>query len=144
MDQSRKKIVDSLLQLKDAGAITADAAATVGGSAQVLDMGGGHLGDNAKVVIDISAAEVDTGNELYEIKVQGTNTAAFGGTDIVDLIVIRLGDAAVLAGASDLTTGRYVIPFSLTQGDTTYRYIRAYTDVTGTTPSINYTAFVSK
>jgi hypothetical protein len=38
--------------------------------------------------------------------------------------------------------GRYELPFSNEINGTTYRYARAYTNVSGTTPSINYTAYI--
>lgn len=141
--QNRQKIFDALCEMKDAGLVAASAAAQVDSADKVFDTGGGWT--EGTLVVNVTAAEVDTGDELYTIKLQGTNTAAFGGTDIVDLVTMPLGDAAVLVGDADLGAGRYIMPFYNMLDDTIYQYLRLYTVVAGTIASgINYTAFLSK
>ena len=63
------------LRLKDAGLIAADAAALVGGSAQVLDLGAQRF--DGRVVVDASAIEVGTGDERYDVHWQLSNSATF-------------------------------------------------------------------
>lgn len=135
---NRAKTYDANLSLQTAGLVAASAAGTT-----VVDVGGGFT--NGIVVCNITAVEVDTGDELYTISLQGTNTAAFGGTDIVDLCMFKLGDAAVLPGASDLTTGIVTMHFCNEFLSTVYRYLRLYITIAGTIATgINFSAFLTK
>lgn len=132
---------DSATLLKDAGAVTADAAGTVGGSAQILDVGQARL--NGHAVIDVSAIDITTGDEGYTLKMQGSSSSTFA-SDVVQLAALQLGDSTVTGNSADTTTGRFELPFTNEQDGVIYRYVRIYTDVAGTTPSINYTARLVK
>ena len=125
-----KAIFDNLLLLKDAGAIVASGAATVAGQARVLDLGTGMI--EGKMVIDSSAVDVADANETYRVALQGCNAIGFG-SNVVEL-----------ASADMKATGRREVPFTNEQGATRYRYMRLFTTVSGTTPSINSTAFLTK
>lgn len=147
---SHNRIFDSLLQLKDAGAITASAAAQVGGSNKILDLGATLPTSNqpvaevnADVVIDVSAVDVSSTNETYTIHVQGSNSSSFA-SGIANLASLELnytptGGADVVAAV-----GRHLMRFTNWKNGTLYRYIRLYTVCGGTTPSINYTGFLAK
>lgn len=135
---NRQKIYDSELLLNSAGLVAASAAGS-----EVIDTGGGFT--DGVIITDVSAIEVDTGDELYTFSLQGTNTAAFGGTDIVDLVMFNMGDAAVLVGDADLGIGRVVTPFRNQFQETVYRYLRIYLTIAGTiVTGINYTCYLSK
>ncbi|PVE25429.1 hypothetical protein DC522_05915 [Microvirga sp. KLBC 81] len=131
---------DKLLQLKDAGAVAASAAAQVGGSNQILDMGAARF--DAVARINVSAITVGADN-AYDIIVQGSNSATFA-SGIENLASLNLGNTAVRdGGAQTSTTGIYELPVTNEQADTVYRYVRIYTKVAGTTPSINFDAFLT-
>jgi hypothetical protein len=144
-DTTRRSFTyDAALLLKDAGLVAASAAATVGGSAAaaVMDFGTSYV--NGTVVIDLTAVEIDTGNEKYEIIVQGSNSSTFA-SGIENLASLDLGAASSgrYNAAQDTTTGRYELLFQNVQNDTQYRYVRLYTFVSGTIATgINYKAFV--
>ncbi len=121
---------DNLMLLKDAGAVTADGAATVASVARVLDLGLARM--DAKVILDASAIDTTTGDETYRVSLQGCAAIGFGSG------VVELG--SVLMTAAE----RKEIHFSNVAGGTTYQYVRIYTDVGGTTPSLNFTAFIAK
>lgn len=128
--------------LKDAGAITADAAAQVGGQAQILDLGPARM--DAVVVVDVTAIDISSADENYRLVLQGSNSPTFA-SGIQNLAVLELGaTAARPGGAADSLVGRYELMAANEQADVTFRYCRMYTDVTGTTPSINYTAFMTE
>ncbi|TCR64690.1 hypothetical protein [Bosea sp. BK604] len=134
---------DALLQLKDAGAITSSAAAQVGGQAKILDMGAGRF--DGTVVVNVSAIDIVSNDEEYNIIIQGSNSSSFA-SGIENLAMLNLGATEVRdGGAQDSVPGQYEIGVTNEQADTVYRYIRAYTFIAGssTTPSINYTAFLS-
>lgn len=132
---------DKLLQLKDAGAITASAAAQVGGSAQILDMGPARF--DAVVRINVTAIDVSSADEAYDIVVQGSNSSTFA-SGVENLASLNLGATAARdGGAQNSGTGIYELPATNEQADTVYRYIRLYTKCAGTTPSINYDAFLT-
>jgi len=133
-------VQDSGLVLKAAGLIAASAAV-----ATVLDLGDHPA--RGDVVVDVTALEIASNDEIYDIVVQGSTVAAFAtDTAIRDLASITLCAAEVQRTDSnmDSTTGRYVIPFTNTADGTVYRYIRLYTVVAGTIATgINYSAFLS-
>ena len=134
---------DYQLRLKDAGLVAADAAAQVGGADKILDLGGAHRVDG-RVIIDVTAIEVASGNELYRIKTQFSSSATFASA-VIGGPEIALGDSSVLIGESaDSVVGRYELPFCNEINGTVFRYMRLYTDVSGTIATgINYTADVT-
>lgn len=145
--QRRSYSLDATQILKDAGAITASAAAQVGGAAKVLDTQGGNSSTVAAVyrgilLIDISAIDVSSNDEIYDIIVQGSDSATFA-SGIENLAQLNLGAAATRDGGAGVSlVGRYELPFINEQAGLAYRYLRAYTKAAGTTPSINYVATV--
>lgn len=136
---------DAALQLKDAGLVAASAAAQVAAAAQVINLGAAvpFLG---VVVIDVTAIEVDTGDETYEIQLQGSNSSTFAGTAAQDLAVMKLGHLTPLAGGLNTSViGRYELPFINVQADTAYQYLRLFTRVVGTIATgINYKAYIGR
>lgn len=130
-------------RMKDAGLVAASAAAQVGGVDRILDVGAARL--DARVIVDTTAVEVDTGNELYQVVVQGSNSATFADT-IVTLGEQRFGDSSVTLESVDTpAAGRREIAFANEQNGTIYRYIRVYTIVAGTIATgINYVANLVK
>lgn len=133
---------DALLQLKDAGAISSDAAAQVASADKILTVGDEAIGGD--FVVDVSAMDATTGDEMYHILLQGSNSSSFA-SGIVNLALVSLGGATTQLGAKGAVTGltRYSVPFKNVFGGTRYAYLRAYTDVGGTSPSINYVASLS-
>lgn len=142
----RSYTFDAALQLKDAGLIASSAAALVASAAQVLDVGASPFAGVA--VIDASAIEIGSNDEVFTIIIQGSNSPTFAGTAAVDLAAMRLGSAGGKASgeaADAVGGGRYELLFVNVQADTVYRYIRAYTLVVGTIATgINYKAFVGR
>lgn len=139
----RGRTFDTLLEMKDAGLVAASAAATVSAAAKIIDVGEGEM--LGELVVDISAIEVDTGDELYSIVVQGSDVSDFstGSPDIQELCCLNVGDATQLSGNTDTTTGRYLVPFRNWKNDKVYRYLRVYTTVAGTIATgINYKAYI--
>lgn len=140
MTKRNSQTYDNLMLLKDAGAVTATAAAQVGGVARVLDLGANTAGANlaggarmqAKVVIDVSALDVADANETYRVALEGCNAIGFG-SGVVELASV------LLTGA-----GRDTMPFDNQIGDTVYQFVRIKHTIGGTTPSVNYTAFIAK
>jgi hypothetical protein len=134
---------DYNLRLKDAGAITASAAAQVGGSDKILDMGASRF--DGRVIIDTTAIEVDTGNELYQVVVQGSTSPTFA-SGIVTLGEQRFGDSSVtLEDVDSVEAQRREIAFTNEVNGTVYRYVRVYTIIAGTIATgINYTANLVK
>ena len=140
---------DATTALKDAGAVTASGAATVSSVAREVDLGaslptsGQSVMMWAAAVIDVTAIDVSSGDELYNIVIEGCNTSGFGSGEIAPLAILCLGHSSKIigAGATSSVTGRYVVPFFNSAHGTVFRYVRAYHEISGTSPSINYTAF---
>lgn len=127
--------------LSDAGAITASAAALVSSVAKILDVGAARL--DGVVVVDVSAIDISSTDERYQLIIQGSNSSSFA-SGIENLATLDLGATASRGGgAQNSTVGRYEIHVTNEQNDTVYRYMRLYRLLSGTTPSINSTAFLT-
>lgn len=134
---------DYNLRLKDAGLVAASAAAQVGGVDKIIDLGAGRI--DARVIVDTTAVEVDSGNELYQVVVQGSSSATFA-SGIVTLGEQRFGDSSVTLETVDTpAAARREIAFCNEVNGTLYRYLRVYTIVAGTIATgINYVANMVK
>lgn len=129
---------DAGLQLKDAGAITASAAGTVSAAAAVRDLGSAHV--SGDWVVDVATRKVSAGDERYTVCLEGCNTQDFSAQPIVPLAIMAMGHSSVIvgAGATNSALGVWNMPFRNEQGGTVYRYVRAYVEIAGTSPSFDY------
>lgn len=134
---------DSDLEFKDAGLVAASAAATVDSAAKIIDVGTGLF--RGCMLFDVSALEIASNDELYDIVIQGSPDSTFGtATNIADLAAINLSAAEVKRTDcnKDDAVGRYKLYFDNEQNGTFYPYLRVYTVVAGAIATgINYTAF---
>lgn len=134
---------DSDLEFKDAGLVAASAAATVDGAAKIVDVGTGLF--RGCMLFDVSALEIASNDEIYDIVIQGSPDSTFGtATNIADLAAINLSAAEVKRTDcnKDDAVGRYKLYFDNEQNGTFYQYLRVYTVVAGAIATgINYTAF---
>lgn len=131
--------VDTLLSMKAAGAITSDTA-----DSNIIDTGAGPGQVLEGVyVIDITAIDIASGDETYSLRLEGSNSSSFA-SGVVTLAATLVGKgSAIVTNGADQQTGRIMLPFRNDKLGTVYRYLRAYTDVTGTTPSIDYISRLS-
>ena len=131
---------DKELQLRaDGAAITATET-----SSTILDLGAGLL--DAYVVFDVTALDVTTGDESYKFMLEFSPDAAFGTAGNIRVVAqLHIGGATATSpnGAAD-AIGRFVLPFRNERNGTTYRYARLYTLIAGTSPSIDFGAFIAK
>src|SRR5690606_35958655 len=128
--QNRQYAWDAELEMKDAGLVASSDAAQVDGSDKILTVGDAVF--KGVCVVDVSAIEIASNDELYIICVQGSTSATFA-SDVQNLAALPLGATEVNpGGAIDSTTGRYEIPFINEQDGVTYPYLRVYTYVDGT------------
>jgi len=137
------KTFDANLEMKDAGLVASSAAATVDSAARILDLGLGLV--EGDVIIDVSACEVASGDEVYNIGFQVSSSASFA-SDIYEVATLILGDAAAIPGDVDMVEGRYVLPVkNIIFNGTEKRYARLYTTIAGTIATgINYSAYLAK
>jgi hypothetical protein len=135
---------DAALQLKDAYLVETSAAAQVASANKIVDIGEGNV--DAKVVVDVTAIEIASNDERYDIILQGSTSATFASV-IQDLATFSLGAHEVLAGDVDSTTGRYVFGFTNEANNVRYRYVRLFTVISGAIAGgggINFTAYIAK
>lgn len=112
--------------------------------ATILDIGNGKV--EGYLIADVTALDVATGDEAYTLMLEGSPDAAFGtAANITVLAMQRIGGAtgATPVGTADVA-GRFAIPFRNERNGTTFRYVRLYTLIAGTTPSITFSAFLAK
>ncbi len=144
MPLTRGYMFDKELQLADgAAAITASGVTQVDGSAASLDLGAAANG-SGDLVVDVSAIDITTGDESYELLLQGSSNSDFS-SDVQTIARGKLGDSSTLGTGvdADSVVGRHVIPFHNDVAQTTsYQYLRLAVVVAGTTPSITLSAFV--
>jgi hypothetical protein len=140
---ARTYTFDSQTQLSDeTGAITASAAGQVGGSAKVIDWGLNTRVD-AQAIIDISAIDIASGDELYTFLIQGSSVSNFA-SNVQNLAAVNFGKTAVRpGGAIDSLVGRYEIGFTNEQAGVMYQYCRLFRVLAGTSPSITSTVWTS-
>lgn len=135
-------MIDTNLELKDAGLVASSAAGQVGGSDKILDLGQAKVAGN--LILDVTAIEIASNDEIYKISLQGSSSATFADT-IEDLASIELGAKEVLDGDQDSTTGRYAVPITNERNGTIFRYVREYCEVAGAVATgINFTARLEK
>lgn len=129
---------DTALVLHDGTAVTADG----NGSEGILDLGAGAY--RGLVVLDVSALDIVGNDELYEVHLEGSNSATHA-SGVVDLARIHIGPNETLTGNVDTddAPGKFYVPFVNERGGTEYRYVRLRFDVTGATASITTTAFIT-
>lgn len=133
---------DGDLVMKDAGIVAADAAATVDGSAAVLDLGDHRM--DGRVILDVTAIEVASNDELFLVIAQFSDSATFA-SGIFNGPNMGLGAFEVTKQSADTVVGRYELPCSNEINGTTYRYMRLWTECIGSVATgINYSAFLTK
>jgi hypothetical protein len=148
----RNATIDTLLELEDgAGAFTASAAGS-----DILDMGATNVGHNndagpgrvtGDIMIDVTAMDIVSNDEIYDIVLQGSPDALFDtAANVQELAAISLGcsEAKRTDSDKDDVIGRYKIPVRNEFMETVYRYLRLYVVAAGTTPSITFTAYFVK
>lgn len=135
--QNLDRLFDAELQFKDLVAVTTSGAAQVSGSDKIIDTGGGFF--EGDMVIDITAMDVATGDEVYNIHVQGSSSATFS-SGLASIIKFECGDATQIASDVDITTGRFILPFNNQVGETIYQYLRVFTTLDAASSSITYEA----
>lgn len=137
---------DAELEFKDAYLVAASAVAKVDDSAQVVKLGTGLF--VGKMIIDVSALEIASNDEIYDIVIVGAADAAgTTKTTTAELAALNLSAAEVKRTDcnKDDGTGRYVIYFDNEHDGTYYEYAYIYTVVAGTIATgINYTAWATK
>lgn len=125
---------DTALVLKAAGLLAASADGTI------LDLGSGFV--EGDVVIDLSACEIATGDEIYTVSIEASNVAAMTSGSVC-LGKKVFGNLVVPMDAALSASGRYVIPFRNEENGTLYRYVRLSTLVAGIIATgINFSAFI--
>lgn len=135
-------MIDSTHILKDAGLVAADAAGTVDGDAKIVNLGAGLV--EGKMIVDVTAIEIASNDEVYKISLQGSSSATFA-SNIEDLAELTLGALEAVGGDVDSTVGRYQVPFRTEKNGVIYPYVRLYTDVAGTIAAgIDFGAHLSR
>jgi hypothetical protein len=127
---------DANLSLKAAGLLAASH------DEAILDLGNGLV--DGYIVIDLSACEIGSGDEIYTVSLEGSNVAAMTSGSVC-LAKKVFGNLVVPMDAALSAAGRYVIPFRNEEGGTLYRYVRLSTLIAGNIATgINFAAFIAK
>lgn len=145
--------LDDDLALKTAGAVTATGSgASLAGGVASLDIGGAaNSYQRFAVVIDWTACDADSGNEFYQVLIEGSTTTGFATT--YRLANFAFGDSSVNGQPTDTPpSGRKVLfldnhaLISASDGNSfiACRYIRLSMSVSGAGVStgMNLTAHV--
>jgi len=135
-------IVDTSLQLHDGTLIAADGA----GSGGILNLGVGEV--TGLVVIDATAVEVASGDEIYYIGLEFSSSATFASAvhpgPFIGIGNNGIADSLLDNGSADRGVGRYTLPFNNVVNGTAYQYCRLYVHVAGTIATgIAFTAYIT-
>lgn len=126
---------DAATVLKAAGLIAASA------DGAILDLGEGLF--DGFLVLDVSAIEVASGDEIYTVSVEGSSVAAM--TSLSVCLAKKVLGNIVVPMDSPTGIGRFVVPFRNEENGVLKRYIRLSTLVAGTIATgINFSAFLAK
>ena len=126
--------------LKDAGAVTSSGYGEVDSSPKAVNLGDGLIRGN--LVIDISEVKITDKDESYTINLMGGNDSNFNSE--VSLCSKEIGAHGVLEGSVDAKLSRVVLPFMNEERGIVYPYVRVRHVISGTSPSINYSARLEK
>jgi len=110
----------------------------------IVDLGAGLV--EGHLILDVTTQDATTGDEAYTFMLEGSPDAGFGtASNITVLAMQRTGGAtgATPLGTAD-TTGRYTVPFRNERNGVTFRYVRLYTLLAGTTPILAFTGWLAK
>lgn len=135
---------DALLELKDAGAVTVtNTAGTVASVARVLDIGDAFF--DGALQISISAIKVSAADEVYTVVLQASDSPTFA-SNVVNIATAVFGKATPAGLGADTVPGFAAsLPINGSfNGTSTGRYLRIMTRVAGTSPSINFKAWITR
>ena len=132
---------DVNLQLKDAGLVAASAAGQVDSTDKIINLGPGLV--EGEMVVDVTAIEIASNDEFYQIALQGSSESDFADA-FEELAILELGAKEVLGGDQDSTIGRYRVPFRTERNGTIYPYVRVYSTCSGSIATgINFSAWLT-
>ncbi len=131
-----QRTYDAALVLKAAGLI----AATANG-ALILDLGPGLI--RGDLVMDVTAVEIATGDEIYTVSVECSNDATMASGSVCVARKV-FGNLVAPMDAALSAAGRYVMPVRNEEAGDVYRYMRLQITVAGTVATgINFSAFLA-
>lgn len=133
---------DADLLLKAQALVAASAAGSL-----IVDTGGAVF--RGELIINVTALEIASANEFYDVVLQGSPDSGFGTAgNIVELAQRSYGaKAGRITDADKDDAAAFVDNFPVTNvyAGTPYRYLRIYTRVAGTVATgINYSARLSQ
>lgn len=100
---------------------------------QQVDLGGGLW--EGCLILDISALDLSTDDQTYQLLFQGSNDPAFADGNV--LLEINLSQDSLTVAPVSVPT---IISF---RGATSFRYLQLYAQLGGTTPSITLSAWLA-
>lgn len=128
---------DRNLAFSDGVTLTATGNIQFAAADVIIDTLGGRM--DGVLVINVSAIDVSSGNEAYQIILQGSNDSGFA-SGIENLAQTDMGHASVRLGGASASSivGVHEMPFTNNRAGVEYRYLRVRVVAAGTTPSITF------
>jgi hypothetical protein len=134
--------LDALTKFGEDVTMTATGNFQIAAADVVLKIGKGR--QDMALVVDVSALDTASGDELYSLLLQGCSVNSFSGQPIENLAHLELGHTSVRkGGARTSPIGRYAIPVS-NDLISEYEFVRLRLVAAGTSPSITCTAWLSE
>lgn len=96
------------------------------------------------LVVNVETCKVSAGNELYTLRMIGSNVADRSDGQI--LATLELGDAGTIPIETvDTVAGQqFIVRFRTERNETKFRYVDLHLDVAGTSPSTSFGAYLTK
>lgn len=141
--------LDTANYLHDSAAKTATFAGEVSGAAKIIDLGVNKKFLQARLVLDLTALDLTTGDEAYTVQLQYSDNTSFNDAGLVQSrVLFRFGAATASTSAGfdqffNTVAGRYDAIVESTYAGLQYRYLRLKTVLAGTSPSITFSAFLT-
>ena len=96
------------------------------------------------LIANIESIDISSGDETYEFLVVGSETSDRSDAQILGRAVVGKASAIAIETADAAAGDRVEIRFRTEKANTKFQYIDLYLDVEGTSPSIAFSAYISK
>lgn len=135
--------VDRNLMFAEDLTLTATANIQFAAADVIYQLGPGRM--DTVLVINITAIDISSGDENYNLYLQGSDSATLA-SNVHVLAHLQVGHSSILLGGATVSSviGRYELPFqNVVAGSILLDYARMRLTAAGTTPSITFDAWIA-
>lgn len=95
-------------------------------------------------VINIESVDVASNDEVYTFRIVGSNQADRSDGEVLGMAVAGDAGSITVETRDSAVADRIEVRFRTEKNETKFRYVDLHLEVAGTTPSIGFSAYISK